>query len=142
MKKKTYSKTDLLSFVEIVNILRLQVMNNKPISISRLSDAELGVLYQDQSGEHGHMWWRRYCEISGVNLPNQKAKEDLISALKNIDILGMFVEKPELEEPYCSLVKDMYADTQRFFDEYQFFPIEFSIVSIILEYPHLRISHL
>ena len=120
--KKIYTNKDYLDIENIVNILCKHVYENKPICISRLSDAELGVLYQDKQGDNGHKWWRAFCEISGVKLPNLKAKEDLIKALSQIDIMGIFVENNTLEEPYKELHNSMYRDTQLFFDMYNIYP--------------------
>lgn len=137
MNRKIYTSKDYISINGVVNILINHVNNNIPISISRLSDAELGVLYQDKSGDNGHNWWRAFCEISGVKLPNEKAKTDLIEALSKIDIMGIFVENNTIEEPYRELHNSMYRDTQLFFDEYNIYP-----AGVFYCFDHFRIPAL
>jgi hypothetical protein len=151
---RKYFKNDLLSPMQIIDILDEHVRNNNSICISRLSDAELGVIYQGYTEPHEYNWWNRYCEVSGVSLPNLEAKNRLIDALKQVDIMGIFVANPDKVEPYFSLHNAMYRDTQRFFDEYNIYPSQVfycfdhfkfpaisKFVQLIKDYPPLLIGN-
>jgi hypothetical protein len=119
---KKYTTEDFLSPEKILNILVNAVRKNKPLSISRLSDAELGVIYQGNTESHEHLWWSAFCEISGVKLPCLEAKNQLIEALKQIDIMGIFVDENDYSDIYTETRSHLGRDTQRFFDEYQVYP--------------------
>lgn len=87
-------RKNFISTERVYNMMTKALRNKKGFSLIRISDGETRVLGHNIFVHmHEIPWWLEY---SGVKLPNEKARQDLINAMKKADVVALH----EIEDHY------------------------------------------
>lgn len=77
----------ILSVSEITEKIKKALAARRPLSLGRLASGEAFTLAHDKIiPAHRIPWWVEY---AGVKLPNEKARQDLLAAVREADIVGL-----------------------------------------------------
>jgi len=96
-------RKNFISTERVYGMIVKALNSKKGFSLIRISDGETRVLgHNIFIHMHEIPWWLEY---SGVKLPNEKVRQDLISAMKKADVVGLH----EIEDHYVfyGLTKDI-----------------------------------
>lgn len=120
LDREYYTEENMMTVQAVTNYLVDTVNNNIPISILRIGDSELAVILQDVDGVYKY---DRFNVLAGCPLPNLEARERLVPAIKNADIVGIF---PKENSPGMNPGKmnrqARYKTIMEFFDAYNVYP--------------------
>lgn len=100
MQKFTIMEEDFVELPEILKRIRYCLRNQVGFSLVRVGDAEnqvlaQGAIYSDEDTEN--IWWAKSEDWTGIVLPNYAARDTLIAAIIEADIVGVLHQSEEYE---------------------------------------------
>jgi len=113
MGKFVINKEDFAQLPEILVRMRYCLRNQVGFSLVRVGDAENQVMAQEtlySEPELRQIWWANNEDWTGITLPNYKAGNQLINAVRQADMVGVLhQDECELWRPLTETVFSNYA---------------------------------
>ena len=125
-----------------LNDIRYALDNNKSYSWVRIGDGEIAVLQQEyvHSLEYikKNIGWGQSTYYCGVKLPNTEARDRLINAINNADLVGVFKGDPPTEEVFNAI--QLQPKNICYAYDSVGLPMNKDFVQMLIDYPPLLIG--